>query len=211
MFHLSCIQLFAAPWTVVHQAPVSMKFHQARILEWVAISLLQGIFLTQGWTRVSCIAHRFFTVWAHQRAHGAHGQWKVTWWVFKMLQLDETCILPGCYLGRSSKHTLLWTPLDFVFSAASSSLLQHDNDGHSGLAMKMMDIQGNDTVPWPPGEEALKGYLLSLVFSCSWDLGERWEILDITCSNSIILQMRTLCWGRGSSPGSQMDRWKDWE
>ena len=27
-------------------------------------ALLQGIFLTQDWTRVSCIAGRFFTVWA---------------------------------------------------------------------------------------------------------------------------------------------------
>lgn len=65
--------------------------------------------------------------------------------------------------GQGSKHTSLGI-LDFVFSSTSSSL-QHDNDGHSGLAMKMMDIQGNDTVP-SPGEEALKGYLLSLVFSC---------------------------------------------
>ena len=30
---------FATPWTVPHQAPLSMRFPQARILEWVAISL----------------------------------------------------------------------------------------------------------------------------------------------------------------------------
>jgi len=30
---------FAAPWTVPHQAPLSLRFPQARILEWVAISL----------------------------------------------------------------------------------------------------------------------------------------------------------------------------
>ena len=35
---LSCVQLFATPWTVAHQAPPSM----ARILEWVAISFSRG-------------------------------------------------------------------------------------------------------------------------------------------------------------------------
>ena len=37
MYVLGCVQLFAAPWTVAHQAPVSMVFY-ARLLEWVAIS-----------------------------------------------------------------------------------------------------------------------------------------------------------------------------
>ena len=68
MFHLSCIQLFAAPWTVVHQAPVSMKFHQARILEWVAISLLQEIFQPRDWTQVACLAGSFFTIWVTKEA-----------------------------------------------------------------------------------------------------------------------------------------------
>ena len=35
---------------------------QARILEWVVIPLCQGIFQTQGWNWVSCIADGFFTV-----------------------------------------------------------------------------------------------------------------------------------------------------
>ena len=35
---LSCVQLFATPWTVGHQAPLSMEFFQARVLEWAAIS-----------------------------------------------------------------------------------------------------------------------------------------------------------------------------
>ena len=34
-------------WTVAHQAPLSMGFPRARILEWVDQFLLQGIFLTQ--------------------------------------------------------------------------------------------------------------------------------------------------------------------
>ena len=34
---LSHAWLFATPWTVTHQAPLSMGFFQARILEWIAI------------------------------------------------------------------------------------------------------------------------------------------------------------------------------
>ena len=30
---LSCVQLFATPWTVAHQAPLSMGILQAKILE----------------------------------------------------------------------------------------------------------------------------------------------------------------------------------
>ena len=34
---LSCVLLFETPWTVAHQAPLSMNILQARILEWVAM------------------------------------------------------------------------------------------------------------------------------------------------------------------------------
>ena len=35
---LSHVRLFATPWTVARQAPLSIRVFQARILEWVAIS-----------------------------------------------------------------------------------------------------------------------------------------------------------------------------
>ena len=38
---LSCVQLFAAPWTVACQAPLSIGF-PSRILEWVSISYSRG-------------------------------------------------------------------------------------------------------------------------------------------------------------------------
>ena len=43
---LSRARLFAILWTVAHQASLSMGILQARILEWVAMSFLQGIFTT---------------------------------------------------------------------------------------------------------------------------------------------------------------------
>ena len=42
---LSCVLLFATPWTVALQDPPSMGFPKARILEWVAISFSRGTVL----------------------------------------------------------------------------------------------------------------------------------------------------------------------
>ena len=39
---LSHVRLFVTPWTVAYQAPLSMIFFQARVLEWVAISFSRG-------------------------------------------------------------------------------------------------------------------------------------------------------------------------
>ena len=36
------------PWTGAHQGPLSMGILQAKILEWVAMAPLQGVFPTQG-------------------------------------------------------------------------------------------------------------------------------------------------------------------
>ena len=39
----SCVRLSATPWTIAYQAPPSMGFFQARVLEWVAISFSRGL------------------------------------------------------------------------------------------------------------------------------------------------------------------------
>jgi len=56
---LSCfsyVRLFPTPWTAARQAPLSMGILQARILEWVSLSLIQGIFSTQesNWGLLHC-------------------------------------------------------------------------------------------------------------------------------------------------------------
>ena len=64
---LSRVWLFATPWTVAHQAPLSMGILQARILEWVAIPSSRGSSWPRDQTLVSCIsctAGRLFTFWA---------------------------------------------------------------------------------------------------------------------------------------------------
>ena len=40
--HFSRVQLCVTPWTVAHQAPLSMRILQARVLGWVAISFSRG-------------------------------------------------------------------------------------------------------------------------------------------------------------------------
>ena len=36
------VWLFATPWTITHQAPLSMEFSRQEILEWVAIPISRG-------------------------------------------------------------------------------------------------------------------------------------------------------------------------
>ena len=50
---LSRVQLFESPWTVTHQAPLSMGIPQARILEWVAVPSSRGSSQSRYQTRVS--------------------------------------------------------------------------------------------------------------------------------------------------------------
>ena len=61
---LCLVWLFATPWTVAHQAPLSMGILQARILEWITYHFSRGSSQLRNWTRVSCFAGRFFTNWA---------------------------------------------------------------------------------------------------------------------------------------------------
>ena len=60
----SCVWFIAIPWTVAHQAPLSMRILQARILEWVVKPFSRGS--SQPWdqTQVSFIPGGFFIIWA---------------------------------------------------------------------------------------------------------------------------------------------------
>ena len=62
------VRLFVTPWTVAHQAPLSMGILQARILEWVAMPSSSGSSRPKDGTQVSYIAGGFFTVWATREA-----------------------------------------------------------------------------------------------------------------------------------------------
>ena len=51
------------PWTAAHQAPLSMGFLQARVLECVAMPSSRGCSQPRDRTQVSHTAGRFFTIW----------------------------------------------------------------------------------------------------------------------------------------------------
>ena len=51
---LSHVRLFATPWSAAHQAPLSMRTLQARILEWIAVSSSRGSSPPRDQTCVSC-------------------------------------------------------------------------------------------------------------------------------------------------------------
>ena len=59
------------PGSSVHGMP------QARILKWVAIPFSRGSFQLRDRTQVSCIAGRFFTVWATGKMHVS--KQKINW------------------------------------------------------------------------------------------------------------------------------------
>ena len=59
--HFSRVWLFATLWIVACQAPLSMGFFQARILEWLAIPSARESSWPRDQTCISCIAGGFFT------------------------------------------------------------------------------------------------------------------------------------------------------
>ena len=59
---LSHVQLFATPWTVAYQVPLSMGILQARIQEWVAMPSSRESSRLRDRTQVSHVAGRFFTI-----------------------------------------------------------------------------------------------------------------------------------------------------
>ena len=60
---LSHVWLFCAPWTVTHQAPMSMGLSRQKILEWVAISFSRGSSQPRDWTHVFCIGRQILSHW----------------------------------------------------------------------------------------------------------------------------------------------------
>ena len=66
---------------------------QARILEWIAIPFSRGSSQPRDWTWVSCIAGRFFTIWATREA----------WWaVVHEVTMSRT------WLSNWVQHTSNW-------------------------------------------------------------------------------------------------------
>ena len=59
---LSRVRLFATPWTVAYQAPLSMGFSRQLVLEGIAISFSKGSSQPRDRTPVPRVVDRCFTV-----------------------------------------------------------------------------------------------------------------------------------------------------
>ena len=77
---MSAAQLCLTLWDPLHCRSLGSSVHG--ILQ-ASHSLLQGIFLTQGLTRISCLAGRFFTIWATREATHMYGL-RAKWWKVQM-------------------------------------------------------------------------------------------------------------------------------
>ena len=97
---VSRVWLFATPWTVSYQAPLSMGILQARVLEWYVIAFSRGSSQPRDWTRVSCIAGRFFTVWA---TRVSTGRWNLE---LRHTETSASHLCGSCEWQGCSKRTL---------------------------------------------------------------------------------------------------------
>ena len=66
---LSLVWLFATPWTVAGQGPLSMEFSSQGFWMWVGFLFSRGSPQPRDQTWVSCIAGRSFTIWATREVH----------------------------------------------------------------------------------------------------------------------------------------------
>ena len=97
---LSRVPLFAIPWTVAHQAPLSMEVLQTRVLEWVDMPSFRGSSQPRDQTRVSLIAGRFFTVWATSKAQ--------EYWSGQPVPSPGDLPDPGVELGSPARQVDSW-------------------------------------------------------------------------------------------------------
>ena len=71
---LSRVWLFATPWTVAYQAPLSLGFSMQECWSGLPFPSPRESSQPRDQTQVSCIAGRLFTIWATREAH-SHVRW----------------------------------------------------------------------------------------------------------------------------------------
>ena len=81
------------PWNVAHQAPLSLRILQAKILEWVATPSSRGTFQPRDWTQVFRVAGRFFTIWVTREANPGCRQCKCRTRLGSSLGISEWILL----------------------------------------------------------------------------------------------------------------------
>ena len=112
---LSRVQLFAVPWTYSLPGSSLHGILQARILEWIAVPFSRGSFWPRDWTWVSCIAGRFFTIWATRGCLLQAGHWAHTFCPRGVCRLHQKAICAVCStVGESVGLVQTWCVVDRV-------------------------------------------------------------------------------------------------
>ena len=89
--------------------PVDYTVHwilQARILEWVAFPFSRGSSQPRDWSRVSCIAGRFFTSWATREAQTSYTSINIWKWIKKGKYLFTAFTSTPWDQGQTTKASL---------------------------------------------------------------------------------------------------------
>lgn len=143
---LSCVWLFAAPGTVAHQAPLSMKFSrkeyrsglpfQARILGWVATSCSRGSSRPRNQTHVSwvsCTGRLLLYHWHHlgspimvysfDRPHSASVSTSNGPITFLSPPVHVWCWSEVVLASCSGRHTLVSAPQEGLCNTAAVCFL----------------------------------------------------------------------------------------
>ena len=93
-----CNPMNCTPWgSFVH------GILQARILEWIAIFFSRWSSWPRDWTRVSCIAGQFFTIWATKKA-----VWEITVRALSMVFLWAPWEMLFTRYGMSNQSDQVW-------------------------------------------------------------------------------------------------------
>ena len=102
---LSHVWLFVTPWMIIaHQAPLFMEFSWEEY-EWVAIPFSRGSSQPRDWTTVSCIAGRFFSIWAID----LWSRMCTNRYLTSPLSWGETCPYLTCPISFSSPGSESWS------------------------------------------------------------------------------------------------------
>ena len=118
---------FATPWTAACQAPLSMGFSQARILERVAISNFGGSYQPKDGPHTSCIGRQILYHWATWEAQGDIHIQLFCWFCFSGESWLFFHTHQTCNLSEGSPYLLLSPLLPFIFWAVTQINLLHSN------------------------------------------------------------------------------------
>ena len=123
------------------------------ILEWVVIPFSRGSFQTRGRTWVSCIAGRFFTVWAITTHYFNQGSSQISQsygfssshvWMWE-LDYKESWVLKNWYFWTVVLEKTLESPLD-----CKEIQPVHPKGNQSWIFIGRTDAEAETPILWPP-------------------------------------------------------------